>query len=45
MSTVPVKRIDPLFGFMKTLLFSIGNQLVLNRGNREELGFVMGDEA
>ena len=23
MSTVPVKRIDPLFGLMKTLLFSI----------------------
>jgi hypothetical protein len=45
MSTVPVKRIDPLLGLMKTLLFSTCNQLVLNRDNREELGYVMGDEA
>ena len=45
MSTVPVKRIDPLFGLMKTLLFSTCNQSALNLGNRAELGYVMGDEA
>ena len=44
MSTVPVTRIDPLFGLMKTLLFSIGAKR-LNLGNRVELGYVMGDEA
>ena len=41
MSIVPVKRIDPLLGLMKTLLFSI----LFNLDSRAELGYVMGDEA
>ena len=44
-STVPVKRIEPLFGLMKTLLFSTCDRLALNRDSREELGYVMGGEA
>ena len=45
MSTVPVKRIDPLFGLMKTLLFSITVLDSFNLGSRAEPGYVMGDEA
>ena len=45
MSTVPVKRIDPLFGFMKTLLFSIFKYSAISQGSREEPGYVMDDEA
>ncbi|CAN2189758.1 hypothetical protein MCEMZLE14_00502 [Candidatus Nanopelagicaceae bacterium] len=40
MSTVPVKRIDPLFGLMKTFGF-----VIFNLGSREVPGYVMGDEA